>query len=110
MAFAGFKKVDIRLLSMAPQCTRPGKFMCMPVTLQVTPSFKALAQAHPDLAMNFVSEVAMKMGLPHKDPEATGMDSESADGQGGQDTMPEYMVASPKNCSNMDIDSNRRQQ
>ena len=80
----------------------------MHVALQVTSSFKALAQVHPDLAMNFVSEVAMKLGLPHKDPEATGMESESADGQGGQD--PEYMVASPKNCSNMDIDSNRRQQ
>ncbi len=76
---------------------------------QVTASFKALTQAQPDLTMSFVSEVAKKMGLPHKEPDLTETDLENAQGQDGQDSMPEYMVASPENCSNMDIDSNRRQ-
>lgn len=75
----------------------------------MTFSFKALTQAQPELAMSFVSEVAKKMGMPHKESETTETDLESAEGQDGQDSMPEYMVASPDNCFNMDVDSNRRQ-
>ena len=79
--------------------------------LQVTASFKALAQVHPDLSMSFVSDVAKKMGLPCKDTDHQELDSEHAVAEDSQASLPEYMVSSPNNCStNMDIDSMRRQQ
>lgn len=78
--------------------------------LQVTSSFKALTQIHPDLTMSFVSEVAKKMGLPCTDTDRSETDLEHAVPQDSQASLPEYMVSSPNNCStNMDIDSNRRQ-
>lgn len=80
----------------------------MLVFLQVTASFKALTQVQPDMAMSFVSEVAKKMGMSHKECDASETDADRTKMENGQDTMPEYMVASPEN-SDMDIDSNRRQ-
>jgi len=76
--------------------------------VQVTASFKALTQIQPDMAMSFVSEVAKKMGMSHKECDAVETDADGAKLENGQDTMPEYMAASPEN-SDMDIDSNRRQ-
>ena len=60
------------------------------------------------MAMSFVSEVAKKMGMSHKDCDPAETDANMAKLENSQDTMPEYMVASPEN-SEMDIDSNRRQ-
>ena len=78
--------------------------------LQVTPSFKALTQVHPDLTMSFVSDVAKKMGLPCKDTDRSETDLENAVPEDSQASLPDYIVSSPNNCStNMDIDSNRRQ-
>ncbi len=76
--------------------------------LQVNASFKTLSQIQPDMAMSFVSEVAKKMGMSHKECDASETDADRTKMENGQDTMPEYMVASPEN-SDMDIDSNRRQ-
>ncbi|DBB04815.1 TPA: hypothetical protein ACH3X3_010105 [Trebouxia sp. C0006] len=80
---------------------------CLP-NVVVTASFKALTQIQPDMAMSFVSEVAKKMGMSHKECDAAETDADGAKLENGQDTMPEYMAASPEN-SDMDIDSNRRQ-
>ncbi len=76
--------------------------------LQVNASFKTLSQIQPDMAMSFVSEVAKKMGMSHKECDASETDADGAKLENGQDTMPEYMIASPEN-SDMDIGSNRRQ-
>jgi len=76
--------------------------------VQVTASFKALTQIQPDMAMSFVSEVVKKMGMSHKECDAAETGADRAKLGNGQDTMPEYMVASPENFE-MDIDINRRQ-
>lgn len=90
------------MLKMYREASWPG--------LQVTSSFKALTQVHPDLTMSFVSDVAKKMGLPCKDTDCSETDLEHAVPEDSQASLPEYMVASPTNCStHMDIDSNRRQ-
>lgn len=91
-----------QMLQLCKEVSWPG--------LQVTSSFKALTQVHPDLTMSFVSDVAKKMGLPCKDTECSETDLEHAAPEESQASLPEFMVSSPNNCStNMDIDSNRRQ-
>jgi len=48
------------------------------------------------------------MGMSHKECDAAETGADRAKLGNGQDTMPEYMVASPENFE-MDIDINRRQ-
>ena len=72
--------------------------------VQVTPSFKALTQSQPDLAIGFVSDVAKKLGLPYRDI-AAGQD------QGGDQAMDPNPSTFPRpevTSSRMDIDSHRR--
>ena len=77
------------------------------VCLQVTTSFKLLTQAQPDLTMTFVSEVAKKMGLPHRQSEAAVIDSDDEQAEYSQDA--EFLTAdSPESSSKMDVDSSRR--
>lgn len=90
--------------TLLPTLSSSGELM----HVQVTSSFKSLTQAQPDLTMSFVSEVAKKMGLPHKQTETDATDSDSRQGEYGLDNMPELVVDSPE--SRMDVDCNRYRQ
>lgn len=79
------------------------------VCVQVTPSFKALAQVNPDLAMNFVSEVAKKLGLPHKEvedqtPQHASYAGMHAEGMKAGTSVPNLTDA----ASRMDVDTHRQ--
>ncbi|KAA6422240.1 MAG: hypothetical protein FRX49_07710 [Trebouxia sp. A1-2] len=82
--------------------------MAKRVVNELTASCKTLIQIQPDMAMTFVTEVAKKMGMSHKECDAPETDVDGAKLENSQDTMPEYMVALPAN-SELDVDSNRRQ-
>lgn len=82
----------------------------MSLCVQVASSFKALAQANPDLAMSFVSEVAKKLGLPHKETPDDQSEQQQGHGYDGMQPMGPRSTANLPNmtgAARMDIDSNR---
>ena len=78
---------------------------------QVSSSFKALAQANPDMAMGFIGEVAKKLGVPHKEVPSDQVEqqqdhsSEGMQPTGGRTNM--NMPNLTDAASRMDIDSRR---
>lgn len=81
--------------------------------VQVSSSFKALAQFNPDLAMGFIGEVAKKLGVPHKEvpPEPEQAEQQRDHSSEGMQPMHSRANGTMPNltdaASRMDIDTHR---